>query len=154
MKDRKKRIFSPAPDPFWIELRMKNNKLVGKYDPTRHLLEIKVNKVNALTSQIQNKSFALLSEDEMALVLAHRAKRLRLQKNIKQKELGKMANLSSATTYSNFEQTGKISLINFLKVLRALGRIPEAEELLKLSLSDTINTYEDETLISKKRVRK
>ena len=117
-------------------------------------LEIRVNQPNVLTSQVQNKSFALLSEDEMALVLAHRAKKLRLQKNIKQKELGKMANLSSATTYSNFEQTGKISLINFLKVLRALGRIPEAEELLKLSLSDTINTYEDETLISKKRVRK
>ena len=117
-------------------------------------LEIRVNQPNALTSQVQNKSFALLSEDEMALVLAHRAKRLRLQKNIKQKELGKTANLSSATTYSNFEQTGKISLINFLRVLKALGRVSEAEELLKLSLSDTINTYEDETLISKKRVRK
>ena len=116
-------------------------------------LEIKVNEANVLTSQVQNKSFVLLSEEEMALVLAHRAKRLRLQKNIKQKELGKMANLSSATTYSNFEQTGKISLVNFLKVLRALGRLPEAEELLKLSLSDTINTYEDETLMRKKRVR-
>ena len=117
-------------------------------------LEIKVNEANVLTSQVQNKSFVLLSEEEMALVLAHRAKRLRLQKNIKQKELGKMANLSSATTYSNFEQTGKISLVNFLKVLRALGRIPEAEELLKLSLSDIISNYEDKTLISKKRVRK
>jgi len=116
-------------------------------------LEIRVNQPNS-TSQVQNKSFALLSEDEMALILAHRAKRLRLQKNIKQKELGKIANLSSATTYSNFEQTGKISLINFLRVLKALGRVSEAEELLKLSLSDTINTYEDETLISKKRVRK
>jgi len=116
-------------------------------------LEIRVNQPNS-TSQVQNKSFALLSEDEIALILAHRAKRLRLQKNIKQKELGKIANLSSATTYSNFEQTGKISLINFLRVLKALGRVSEAEELLKLSLSDTINTYEDETLISKKRVRK
>ena len=116
--------------------------------------ELKANRTNTLTSQIQEKSFALLSEEEMALVLAHRAKRLRLQKNIKQKELGQMANLSSATTYSNFEQTGKISLVNFLKVLRALGRTPEAEELLKLSLSDTISIYEDETLISKKRVRK
>ena len=116
--------------------------------------ELKANRTNTLTSQIQEKSFALLSEEEMALVLAHRAKRLRLQKNIKQKELGQMANLSSATTYSNFEQTGKISLVNFLKVLRALGRTPEAEELLKLSLSDTISIYKDETLISKKRVRK
>ena len=116
--------------------------------------EIKANKANTFTSDVQNKSFVLLSEDEMALVLAHRAKRLRLQKNIKQKELGKMANLSSTTTYSNFEQTGKISLVNFLKVLRALGRLSEADELLKLSLSDTINTYEDETLMHKKRVRK
>ena len=116
--------------------------------------EIKAKQANTLTSDVQNRSFALLSEEEVALVLAHRAKRLRLQKNIKQKELGKMANLSSATTYSNFEQTGKISLINFLKVLRALGRLSEAEALLKLSLSDTIDSYEDKTLMSKKRVRK
>ena len=116
--------------------------------------EIKAKQANTLTSDVQNRSFALLSEEEVALVLAHRAKRLRLQKNIKQKELGKMANLSSATTYSNFEQTGKISLINFLKVLRALGRLSEAEALLKLSLSDTIDSYEDETLMHKKRVRK
>jgi len=116
--------------------------------------EIKAKQANTLTSDIQNSSFVLLAEEEVALVLAHRAKRLRLQKNIKQKELGKMANLSSATTYSNFEQTGKISLINFLKILRALGRLPEAEALLKLSLSDTIDSYEDKTLMSKKRVRK
>jgi len=116
--------------------------------------EIRGNKVNVLTSQVQNRSFALLSEEEMSLVLAHRAKKIRIQKSVKQKELGEMANLSSATTYSNFEQTGKISLINFLKVLRALGRISEVEELLKLTLSETINTYEDETLINKKRVRK
>ena len=39
--------------------------------------EIRVNKVNVLTSQVQNKSFALLSEEEMALILAHRAKKER-----------------------------------------------------------------------------
>lgn len=126
--------------------------ILSKIKAAEH--EIKINQSSNLTSQTQNRSFALLSEEEIALVLAHRAKRLRLQQNIKQKELGKIANLSSGTTYSNFEQTGRISLINFLKVLRALGRVSEIQQLLQLSLDDTIETYENATLKTKKRVRK
>ena len=56
----------------------------------------------------------------------------------KQQEFSKDANLSSATTYSNFEQTGKISLINFIKVFRAFGRISEIDNLLKTIIADKI----------------
>lgn len=114
---------------------------------------LKADRKKKITDDVQNKSFVLLSEDEIALVLAHRAKRLRLKQNIKQKELGAKANLSSATTYSNFEQTGKISLINFLKVIRALGRITEMENILKLTISDEIEGFEDDKLLKRKRVR-
>ena len=114
---------------------------------------LKARRNKTITDDVQNRSFVLLSEDEIALVLAHRAKTLRLKQNIKQKELGAKANLSSATTYSNFEQTGKISLINFLKVMRALGKITEMENILKLTISDEIEGFEDDKLLKRKRVR-
>ena len=132
----------------------KQSKLSGIFEQLEKGKEaLKARRNKNITDDVQNKSFVLLSEDEIALVLAHRAKKLRLKQNIKQKELGARANLSSATTYSNFEQTGRISLINFLKVMRALGRITEMENILKLTISDEIDGFEDEKLAKRKRVR-
>ena len=132
----------------------RQSKLSGIFEQLEKGKEaLKAHRNKKITSDVQNKSFVLLSEDEIALVLAHRAKKLRLKQNIKQKELGARANLSSATTYSNFEQTGRISLINFLKVMRALGRLTEMENVLKLTISDEIDGFEDEKLVKRKRVR-
>ena len=96
--------------------------------------------------------FSTLTDEEISLVLAHRAKKLRLENNIKQNEFSKSANLSSATTYSNFEQTGKASLINFIKIVRNFGRTKELESLLKSNISSVISNIENPTN-SKKRVR-
>ena len=70
----------------------------------------------------------------------------------KQQEFSKNANLSSATTYSNFEQTGKISLLNFIKGFRAFGRISEIDNLLKTTIADKIDLTQTSQK-EKKRVR-
>ena len=84
-------------------------------------------------------NFSLLTDEEIALVLAHRSKKLRIANNLKQREFSQNAHLSSATTYANFEQTGKISLINFIKVIRTLGRMSEFEKLLKPTTTEQID---------------
>jgi aminopeptidase C len=97
-------------------------------------------------------NFSLLTDEEISLVLAHRAKKLRIANNQKQSEFSKSANLSSATTYSNFEQTGKISLINFIKVFRAFGKLSEIEILLKATITEKIDFIQTSQK-EKKRVR-
>ncbi len=97
-------------------------------------------------------SFSTLTDEEIALVLAHRAKKLRIQNNLKQSEFSKSAELSSATTYSNFEQTGRASLINFIKILRNFGRVSEIENLLKSDISSVIDNAQN-LKKEKKRVR-
>lgn len=95
-----------------------------------------------------NSSFALLTDEEIALVLAYRARGLRMSRSQKQSEFSKSANLSSPSTYSNFEQTGSASLANFIKIMRSFGRLYELEKLLQPSTADIIDEIEN------KRVKK
>jgi hypothetical protein len=85
-------------------------------------------------------NFSVLTDDEIALVLAYRAKELRISLNQKQKDFAKSAKLSASSTYSNFEQKGTISLINFIKVMRSFGRLYELDTLLKPTLLDKIDS--------------
>lgn len=94
-----------------------------------------------------NIAFGTLTDEEIAMVLALRAKNLRLSQNKKQKDIAKEANLSSPTTYSNYEQKGTISMINFIKVMRTLGRLEELEKLLLPTAKEKIEKFE------KQRVR-
>ena len=113
---------------------MANNSLLSKLESFAK---------DAKKTQRENISteanFSLLTDEEIALVLAHRSKKLRITNNQKQREFSKSARLSSATTYSNFEQTGKISLLNFIKVLRAFGKISEIDNILKTTITDKID---------------
>ena len=97
-------------------------------------------------------TFSTLTDEEISLVLAHRAKKLRIENNLKQSEFSKGANLSSPTTYSNFEQTGKASLINFIKIVRNFGRMEELENLLKSDIASVIDNAQNSNKV-KKRVR-
>ena len=115
-----------------------------KYEKDAH--SIKKQSVNI------DASFSTLTDEEILLVLAHRAKKLRIENSLKQKEFSKGAELSSSTTYSNFEQTGKVSLINFIKIVRNFGRLSELEVLLKSTLSSKIDSFE-RIKGEKKRVR-
>lgn len=126
---------------------MQNNNLLTK---------LKLFEQNAKTIQKKNINidaiFSTLTDEEISLVLAHRAKKLRIENNIKQSKFSNNAKLSSPTTYSNFEQTGRVSFINFIKIVRSFGRISELEYLLKSSISSVIDNAQNQKK-SKKRVR-
>ena len=115
-------------------------------------LQLSQSKVkNKLKNKLSpNSPFGTLTDDEIALVLALRAKELRLSKNIKQSDFAKEAELSSPTTYSNYEQKGSISMINFIKVMRAFGRVEELEKLLLPTIKDKIEKMESK---EKKRIK-
>ncbi|EDZ63258.1 hypothetical protein SMGD1_1098 [Sulfurimonas gotlandica GD1] len=115
----------------------KKNSLLNKLKAyEKEAKKVKKQKINL------NASFDLLTDEEILIVLAHRSKKLRLSENIKQKDFSQKAQLSSSTTYSNFEQTGKASLLNFVKIIRVFGRLSELEKLLKLDLSQEIDIIE------------
>ena len=90
----------------------------------------------------------LLTDEEIAAVLGKRSERLRKKLKIKQAD----TNLAQ-TTYSKFANTGEISLVRFIKVLRALGRVDELNMLLKLSVVDEIAALKNREEDEKKRVR-
>lgn len=94
-----------------------------------------------------NSSFGTLTDNEIAMVLSVRAKELRISQNKKQSDFAKEAQLSSPTTYSNYEQKGSISMVNFIKVMRAFGRLEELEKLLLPTTKEKIEQIE------KKRAR-
>ncbi|MGM0518945.1 MAG: hypothetical protein ACQERD_04805 [Campylobacterota bacterium] len=123
---------------------MSNNLLEKLQKSSKNLQKTKKQKLNV------NSNFNTLTDEEISLVLALRAKNLRISQNKKQKEFSTEADLSSATTYSNFEQKGTISILNFIKVMRSFGRINELENLLKQSVTQSIEEFESK----KMRVRK
>lgn len=98
-------------------------------------------------------TFATLTDDEIAQVIAMRAKELRVKQDKKQREFSAEAELSSPTTYANFEQKGIISLSNFIKVMRTFGRLEELEALLRPTVKEQIEDVKANILVPKKRVR-
>ncbi len=87
----------------------------------------------------ENSNFNTLTNEEIALVLALRAKKLRILDNKKQTDFSNEAELSSPTTYSNFEQKGTVSFLNFIKIMRNFDRLHELDLLLKPTISQEIN---------------
>ena len=71
----------------------------------------------------------LYTEEEIAQQLAEMATRERIKQNITQKSFAEKAGIPFAT-YRKFEQTGKISLQGFLKVLRHLGILKELTAMI------------------------
>jgi len=99
--------------------------------------------------------YLLLTEEEMAQELADQAKRLRLKKNMTQKDFALKAGIAHMT-YRKFERTGKISLIGFLKVLRHLGRLKEISSILEIGDVESVGLkeyYDDNKENNNKRIR-
>ena len=114
-----------------------SNELLKKLQNSQTKIKKKLkNKLNP------NSAFGTLTDDEIAMVLAMRAKELRLTQNKKQSDFAKESELSSATTYSNYEQKGSISMINFIKVMRTFGRLDELEKLLLPTAKEKIEKIE------------
>ncbi|RLA58585.1 MAG: hypothetical protein DRQ78_11730 [Epsilonproteobacteria bacterium] len=122
-----------------------SNKLLEKLQKTQKDI------INSVKKKLNlNSPFSTLTDAEIALVLAYRAKNLRIAQNTKQSTFSRTAKLSSVSTYANFEQKGTVSLVNFIKIMRNFGRLNELETLLKPTVSETIEAFDKE---SKKRVR-
>ena len=114
-----------------------SNELLKKLQNSQTKIKKKLkNKLNP------NRAFGTLTDDEIAMVLAMRAKELRLTQNKKQSDFAKESELSSATTYSNYEQKGSISMLNFIKVMRTFGRLDELEKLLLPTTKEKIEKIE------------
>ncbi|MBW1867340.1 MAG: helix-turn-helix transcriptional regulator [Deltaproteobacteria bacterium] len=74
--------------------------------------------------------FELKTTGEMAQTLAKRLKNLRLLRKWKRSTLAERSGVSEASL-RRFEQTARVSLENFLKLLSALDRLDEMDELLQ-----------------------
>lgn len=74
--------------------------------------------------------FELNTADEIAHALAKRLKLLRLRKKWKRSTLAERSGVTESSL-RRFEQTARISLENFLKLMSALGRLDEADALLQ-----------------------
>ncbi|MBC8442279.1 MAG: helix-turn-helix transcriptional regulator [Deltaproteobacteria bacterium] len=82
-------------------------------------------------------NFTLKTPEETSTDLSKKVKTLRLLKKWKRSTLA----LRSGVTQSSlrrFEQTGKVSLNHFLKLIHALGRLDETESLLNLPAAQSL----------------
>ncbi len=73
--------------------------------------------------------FELKTTGEIAQLLAKQVKELRLLNKWKRSTMAERSGVSESSL-RRFEQTARISLENFLKLLSALGRLDEMDDLL------------------------
>lgn len=73
--------------------------------------------------------FALATPDEVCASLGERARARRLMLNLSVEELAARVGISDKTL-SNFERTGRCTLETFVRVLEALGALPDLQNVL------------------------
>ena len=85
--------------------------------------------------------FELKTTGEIAQILAKQVKELRLLNKWKRSTMAQRSGVSESSL-RRFEQTSKISLGNFLKLLSALGRLDEMDDLLRPPSAKSIDDLE------------
>ena len=75
--------------------------------------------------------FSFKTPEETSKDLSKKVKDLRLLKKWKRSTLAQRSGVTESSL-RRFEQTGKVSLNHFLKLMHALGRLDETESLLNL----------------------
>ena len=85
--------------------------------------------------------YFLHTPEEISQDLAKRLKALRLQKRWKRSTLAMRSNVTEASL-KRFEQTGKVSLENLLKLIFALDRLDETQGLLQPAVANSIKELE------------
>jgi transcriptional regulator with XRE-family HTH domain len=94
--------------------------------------------------------FTFKTPEETAKNLSNKLRDLRLLKKWKRSTLAQRSGVSESSL-RRFEQTGKISLNGFLKLIHALGRLDETDGLLNLPAAQSLNDFKiKETKISKR----
>ena len=85
--------------------------------------------------------FELKTTGEIAQILAKQVKELRLLNKWKRSTMAERSGVSESSL-RRFEQTARISLENFLKLLSALGRLNEMDDLLRPPSAKSIEELE------------
>lgn len=85
--------------------------------------------------------YSLNTPEEISHTLAQKLKALRLEKRWKRSTLARRSNVTEASL-KRFEQTGKVSMDNFLKLIFALGRLDEMEGVLNPPSAGSIKELE------------
>jgi len=85
--------------------------------------------------------FELKTTGEIAQILAKQVKELRLLNKWKRSTMAQRSGVSESSL-RRFEQTARISLENFLKLLSALGRLDEMGDLLHPPSAKSIDDLE------------
>jgi transcriptional regulator with XRE-family HTH domain len=80
--------------------------------------------------------FAIAIPDEVCIAFGERARARRLMLNLSVDELAARVGISTKTL-GNFERTGRCTLETFVRVLEALGALPDLQNVL-LTQSSTI----------------
>ncbi len=94
--------------------------------------------------------YFLKKPDETSRRLSKKLKELRLLKKWKRSTLAKRSGVSESSL-RRFEQTGKVSLNNFLKLIQPLGRLDETESLLNPPIARSLEELKKkEAKISKR----
>jgi len=94
--------------------------------------------------------FTLKTPQETSTDLADRLKKLRLLKKWKRSTLAKRSGVTESSL-RRFEQSGKVSMENFVKLVHALGRLDELDTLLMPPKAQSIDELEEnENKISKR----
>jgi len=94
--------------------------------------------------------FILTTPEETSKNLSIRLKELRLLKKWKRSTLAKRSGVTESSL-KRFEQTGKVSMENFLKLVFTLGRLDEIDALLIPPPAQSLkNLKKSEKILSKR----
>jgi transcriptional regulator with XRE-family HTH domain len=88
-------------------------------------------------------SFQLNTPADITALLADRVRAERLRLNWKQETLASRSGVSLPTV-RRYEQTGRTSVENLLKICHALGRLDEFNELLKPPTASSMAELEEQ----------
>lgn len=88
-------------------------------------------------------NYSLHTPEEISQILAARLKELRLVKRLKRRTLAERSGVTESSL-KRFEQSGKVSMENFLKLVMTLGRLDEIETLLQPAKARSIKELEQQ----------
>ena len=94
-----------------------------------------------------------ISEPELLMVLSNNVKSRRLERNLTQEELSRKLNIC-LPTYRKFEQTGNLSLKNFIKIAIFFEETPNIKNLFTQTHYQSIEEVLEASKPPRKRARK
>ena len=87
--------------------------------------------------------YSLLTPEEVSINLGLRLKKHRLNKKWKRSTMADRSGVTEASL-KRFEQSGQVSMKNFLKLMFALGLLDEADQLLCQQTIQSLNELEEQ----------